>query len=219
MTALGVLGGSFDPVHRGHLALASHARFELGIDRVVLLPCADPPHKPRRSLAPRYHRLEMLYLAVEGLDGIGISTFEVARGGHCYTIDTLRALRDGTPAMRPVFLLGSDALSDMEIWRDHDALLDEFDFAVAMRPGDEDRARADSWPDFVRRHEIAGPAAGLPDLGAGGRVVRLAVPELPASSSLVRRRIARGDPIVDLVPARVARYIQRHGMYAGEADR
>ena len=218
MSAVGVLGGSFDPVHRGHIALADRARRELSLDRVLILPCADPPHKPERSLAAGFHRLEMIFLAVEGWEGVGVSTSEIERGGHCYTIDTLRALRTGTPALQPVFLLGSDALADIGTWRDHEALLAEFDFAVAMRPGDEFRPRAATWPDFVQPHLASVPPAGG-ELGAGGRVVRLEIPEFPVSSSAVRRRASRGEPIVDLVPARVARYIQRHDIYAEEAGR
>ena len=217
MSAVGILGGSFDPVHRGHIALADRARRKLSLDRVLMLPCADPPHKPERSLAAGFHRLEMILLAVEGWEGIGVSTSEIERGGHCYTIDTLRALRSRAPALQPVFLLGSDALADMGTWREHEALLVEFDFAVAMRPGDEFRSRAVTWPDFVQPHLESAPAGR--ELGTGGRVLRLDIPEFPASSSVVRHRAARGEPIDDLVPARVARYIQRHDIYAEEAGR
>jgi nicotinate-nucleotide adenylyltransferase len=218
LSVVGILGGSFDPVHRGHVAFADRARRQLSLDRVLLLPCADPPHKPERTLAAAFHRLEMIFLAVEGWAGVGVSTSEIERGGHCYTIDTLRTFRSGPPALQPVFLLGSDALADVGTWRDHEALLAEFDFAVAMRPGDEFRPRAETWPDFVQSHLATIPAGG-PELGTGGRVVRLEIPEFPASSSNVRRRASRGEPIDDLVPARVARYIQRHDIYAEEAGR
>jgi nicotinate-nucleotide adenylyltransferase len=147
-----------------------------------------------------------------------VSTWELERGGHCYTIDTLRAFRTGTPALQPVFLLGSDALADIATWREHEALLAEFDLAVAMRPGDEFRSRAAVWPDFVYPRLASIPPAGG-ELGTGGRVVRLEIPEFPASSSVVRRRASRGELIDDLVPARVARYIQRHDIYAEEASR
>ena len=93
MTTVGVLGGSFDPVHRGHIALACHALRTLGLDRVMLLPCADPPHQPDRALADRHHRLEMLYLAAEDRHGLQVSTLELAQRGVRFTIDTLRALR------------------------------------------------------------------------------------------------------------------------------
>lgn len=219
MTAVGVLGGTFDPVHRGHLALARRARVALGLERILLLPCADPPHKPERILAPRYHRLEMLHLAIEGWEGLEISTYEIARGGLHYTIDTLRALRNGIPPVEPVFLIGSDALAEIASWRHHDTLLAEFDFAVAIRPEDEAGPRSRPWPDNVLRRLTEAPVADDGTLGRGGRVFPLATPTIPVSSSLIRRCRAAGESLDDLVPARVARYIRRHGLYLEESHR
>jgi nicotinate-nucleotide adenylyltransferase len=219
LTSVGVLGGSFDPVHRGHIELARHARESLGLTRVLLLPCSDPPHKPERALAARYHRLEMLYRAVEDREGIEVSTYEISRGGVCYTIDTLRALRVGTPSLAPVFLCGSDALADLSSWREHDALLAEFDFAAVIRPDDSGGSRDPRWPGAVSRRVSPLPPAGGPGLGAGGRVFRLDVPAIAVSSSLVRSRLADRGTIGDLVPASVARYIHRHRLYSEEAPR
>ena len=219
MIPIGVLGGSFDPVHRGHVALACHARRVLGLDRVLLMPCADPPHKPDRVLAARYHRLEMLYLAVEDRPGIEVSTFEIAQGGIHYTIDTLRALRAGTPPLAPVFLCGSDALAEVGSWREHESLLAEFDFAAVVRPADAGGPRPSEWPDIVMRRVSPIPQAGEAALGGGGHVFSLDMPGVAVSSSLVRARWASGNPPDDLVPARVARYIQRHRLYAEEAAR
>jgi nicotinate-nucleotide adenylyltransferase len=216
VSAVGVLGGTFDPVHRGHLALALRARRALGISRILLVPCADPPHKPDRALAERYHRLEMLYLAVEGSDGLEICTYEIARGGLHYTIDTLRALRIEHPSEPPVFLIGSDALADMATWREHERLLEEFDFAVAMRPESDDVPRPHGWPEQVSRNLVPAPVIGDASMGRGGRVFPLTIPTIPVSSSLVRRQCAAGESLDDLVPVRVARYIQRHGLYAEE---
>jgi nicotinate-nucleotide adenylyltransferase len=201
------------------LALACRARRALGLARVLLLPCADPPHKPERALAERFHRLEMLYLAIEGWEGLEVSTFEIARGGIHYTIDTLRALRAAEPPLAPLFLIGSDALADIGSWRDYEALLAEFDFAVAVRPEDDSLPRPRPWPEHVERRLATIPVTGDEAMGSGGRVFRLAVPTIPVSSSLVRRQHASGEPLDDLVPARVARYIQRHGLYTEEARR
>ena len=219
MIPVGVLGGSFDPVHRGHVALARHALGSLGLERVLLLPCADPPHKPDRALAPRYHRLEMLYLAVEDQRGLEVSTFEIAQGGVRYTIDTLRALRSGTPSLAPVFLCGSDALADISSWREHEALLAEFDFAAVIRPNDEGGRQNPGWPDVVARKVASLPPEGGDGLGTGGRVFYLELPTLAVSSSLVRARRVSGRTVEDLVPARVARYIQRHRLYSEEVPR
>lgn len=219
MTTVGVLGGSFDPVHRGHVALARHALRTLGLGRVILLPCAEPPHKPDRALAARHHRLEMLYLAAEDRQGLHVSTFELAQRGVCFTIDTLRALRSGAPSLEPIFLCGSDALADITSWREHEALLSEFDFASVNRPVDTGTARERGWSDSVARRVAPLPAAGGPGLGAGGHVYPLDLPAIAVSSSLVRKRLASGQAVFDLVPARVARYIQRHRLYSEEDSR
>jgi nicotinate-nucleotide adenylyltransferase len=189
------------------------------LERVLLLPCAEPPHKHDRALAEAYHRIEMLHLAVEGWEGLGISTFEIARGGVRYTIDTLRALRSGPPPLAPVFLCGSDALADVASWREHEALLAEFDFAAVDRPNDAGDPSDSALPEIVtaRLSSLPPPAGG--DVGVGGRVFRLRLPALAVSSSLVRARCASGRLSDDLVPVRVARYIQRHRLYTEEAHR
>jgi nicotinate-nucleotide adenylyltransferase len=217
--SVGVLGGSFDPVHRGHLALASQALRTFRLSQVLLLPCAQPPHKPGRALAAPHHRLEMLYLAAEDRPGLQISTLEIAQGGVHFTIDTLRALRANTPSVGPVFLCGSDALAEVASWREYQSLLAEFDFAAVIRPSDRGEPREPHWPDDVARRLSPFPPGDAGELGAGGRVYRLDMPALAISSSLVRERRAAGQPVEDLVPARVARYIQRHRLYVEEGPR
>lgn len=196
---VGILGGSFDPVHRGHLEIARAAREALELRHVWLVPCSVPPHKPGRRLAPSYDRLEMLYLAIEGRPGLEVATDELARGGVCYTIDTLRALR--ARGVEPVFLLGSDALADMPSWRETDALRREFDFGVVRRAA----TGSDGVPD--------------PTALAGGRVVPIPMPVDPVSSSAIRALAAEGRPLHDLVPGRVARYIQSRRLFRREASR
>jgi len=218
LNAVVVLGGSFDPVHRGHVELAVRARQLLGLEHAFLLPCSDPPHKPDRALAARYHRLEMLYLAAEDRPGVRISTFELARGGVCFTVDTLRGLRKGAPSVAPVFVCGSDALADIGSWREHEALLSEFDFAAVIRPREVARIPDLDWPELVTRRVRPLPPDG-PPIGAGGRVFRMDLPMPSVSSSLVRARCVAGQSVDDLVPARVARYIQRHRLYSEEAPR
>jgi nicotinate-nucleotide adenylyltransferase len=216
--ATGILGGTFDPVHRGHVALASAACSALGLARVVLLPCAVPPHKPERRVAPGYDRLEMLYLAIEGYPGLTVGTDELERGGMCFTIDTLRAVR--ARGTSPVFLVGSDALSEIETWREHAALLLEFDLAVVERRPVEGASDLAPWPAAVReRLASLPPGSGGPALGSGGRIFRVPVEPPAVSSRLVRARLAAGDPVDDLVPARVARYIQLRRLYRQEATR
>lgn len=216
MIPVGVLGGSFDPVHRGHVALASHALSTLGLSRVLLVPCAEPPHKPDRALAARYHRLEMLYLALQDHPGLEVSTIEIAKGGIQYTIDTLRALRSASPAFAPVFLCGYDALLDILLWRDYRALLAEFDFAAVTRASSGPPHQDAEWPPILLERMRSRPISGDAPLGEGGRVYNVSMPEIDISSSAVRSRRARGLAVDHLVPASVARYIQRHRMYSEE---
>ena len=132
---------------------------------------------------------------------------------------TLRALRSLTPSLAPIFLCGSDALADVATWREHEALLAEFDFAAVIRPTDAGGPRNLGWPEIVARNVAPLPSAGGRALGTGGRVFCLDMPALAASSSLVRARSGSGRPVDDLVPARVARYIQRHRLYMEEVTR
>src|SRR5262249_54561463 len=160
---------------------------------------ADPP------AARPYHRLEMLYLAAEGWTGLGVSAFELALGGVRYTIDTLRALRRrGT---EPVFVIGSDALSEIGTWRAYAQPLAQFAFAAVVRGVDAGSGPDKPWPEAVVRRlaDATALGAGGP-LGVGGRVVPVPMRPPAVSSSLVRERAAEGLPIDDLVPARVARY-------------
>ena len=212
---VGILGGTFDPVHRGHVALAEAVRRELSLPRVLLLPCSLPPHKPERRIAPAYERLEMLYLATEDRPGLSVATDELARGGVCYTIDTLRALR--ARGETPVFLLGADALAEIETWREYRALLEEFDVVAVERAAVDGVPPEMAWPESVRSRLAARPAT--PPLGAGGRIVRVAALPPAVSSRQVRARLASGRPVTDLVPARVDRYIQLRRLYRQEAAR
>jgi nicotinate-nucleotide adenylyltransferase len=161
----------------------------------------------------------MLYLAVEDREGLHVSTFEIAQRGVRYTIDTLRALRSDAPPFAPVFLCGSDALADVASWREHEALLAEFDFAAVVRPNDAGGPRDPGWPDVVARRVAPLPTTAGTAVGAGGRVFCVEMPALAISSSLVRASTASGRPIDHLVPARVARYIQRHRLYSEEVAR
>jgi nicotinate-nucleotide adenylyltransferase len=219
VSAVGILGGSFDPVHRGHIALACHAQKVLALEGVLLLPCADPPHKPGRALAARYHRLEMLHLAVEDRPRTCVSTLEIAEAGVHYTIDTLRALRRSAPSLRPVFLCGSDALAEIDSWREHESLLAEFDFAAVIRPGAAGETSPSAWPEVVTRRISPLPEGADVPLGEGGRVFRLDMPSVSVSSSAIRACCAAGEAVDHLVPVRVARYIQRHRIYSEEAAR
>jgi nicotinate-nucleotide adenylyltransferase len=224
LVTVGVVGGTFDPVHVGHLHVARQVRSVFGLERVLLVPCALQPHKPKGPRASGADRLAMVELAVDGEPGLEASALEVERGGVSYTIDTLDALRSQDRA--PLFIVGLDSVADLPTWHEHERLLSEYDLVAVDRPGCSVAARAvGGHPALARRLQpvAARPGAGAALLGPGtargGRIFHVAIPPCDVSSSLVRSRILAHEPITDLVPPRVARYIQDHGLYGGEVDR
>ena len=196
--SVGILGGTFDPIHHGHLVIAEEAREALGLERVILVPAATPPHKPGRPVTDAVHRLAMARLAIEGNPAFSVSTLEVDRGGASYTVDTLEALREDGIA-EPWFVLSAEALAGLPAWREPDRVLALARLAVVPRGGFEPLDRA--WV-----------AARFP--GRVDRVRFLDGPLLPISGSVVRRRAAAGRSVRYLVPDAVADYIARHALYA-----
>ena len=196
--SVGIIGGTFDPIHNGHLAIAEEAREALGLERVVFMPASGPPHKPGRPVASPEHRLAMVRLAVEGNQAFEASDLEVTRGGTSYTVDTLEALRAAGLA-DPWLILSSEALAGLPTWREPVRILGHARVAVVPRSG-FDRLG----PEWVE--------ARFP--GASARVRFLAGPLLPISGSVVRRRAAAGRSVRYLVPDAVAAYIAQHSLYA-----
>jgi nicotinate-nucleotide adenylyltransferase len=208
---LGVLGGTFDPVHRGHLDAAAAARAALALDEVLFVPAHDPPHKPLDPHASPFHRFALVALATQDLPGSTVSDLELAREGASYTADTLRALhRDGWQPAQIFFILGADAFAEIATWREFPAVLDMAHFAVVARPGTTLDAALARTPAL--RPRVAGRAHGSAGLEPAIHLVEARTCD--ASSSAIRARLARRAPIDDLVPAAVARYIVAHGLYA-----
>jgi nicotinate-nucleotide adenylyltransferase len=217
---IGVLGGTFDPVHEGHLRIADHARERLGWRRTLLMPAALPPHKTRAEVETAPHREAMLRLAVRGRVGLEISTFELHSGRVCYTIDTLRQLRDGRPACRPVFILGMDSVREIVTWKDWRQLIEEFDLAAFDRPDHEPPSGPGVHEEVAARMITAAPDASPEawEVGCGGRIFVLPAPPIPISSSAIRARARAGLDLGSLVPPDVARYIHDMGLYRQEKD-
>ncbi len=195
---LGLLGGTFDPVHRGHLALARAARDELGLDEVLFLPAGQPWRKAGQMIASNEHRLAMLRRALEGEAAFQVSRLELERPGPSYTADTLEALRDDRPEDELFFLLGEDALMDLPNWERPRRILELARLAVARR--------ADSSLEALEEAERRLP-------GLGERVVWLKRPALAVSATEIRERVSEGQPIGGLVPAAVEEYIRIQGLY------
>lgn len=201
MTRLGLLGGTFDPVHVGHLDAAAAARSALALDGVLFVPAHDPPHRQVDPRATAFHRFALLALAVDGVEGYRLSDLELRRSGPSYTATTLRALHaEGWSPAQLFFIIGADAFAEIATWYDYPSVLDCANFVVVARPG------APTVPTTPAR-----PAR--PDQ-PGIHLVE--APTRDVSSTAIRVRLAAGHAISDLVPAPVARYIAAHGLYGSE---
>jgi len=193
MSRIGLLGGSFDPVHDAHIALAEAALHTLELAEVQLIPAANPWQREPLKAAPE-HRLRMLELAVAGHAGLSVNAIEITRGGATYTIDTLRAL----PPARYVWLLGADQLVNFTTWHAWQDIAARVDLAVAVRPGTVLQV-----PDDVAKL-----------LARHGHVLQeLPFAPMDVSASHIRAQLAGGAPPANLLDPAVAGYIARHGLY------
>lgn len=201
---LGVLGGSFDPIHLGHLLVAEEARETLACDRVLLVPAARPPHKPDRILTPYAQRLRMVELAVTGLDGLAASDLERDADHPSFTVETLRRLRSAEAGAELWLILGADSLEDIPNWREPEEIGRLAQIAVYPRPGwtGELALLADRAP-LTRRWR------------AEGRIHLLDGPPVDLSASEIRRRAAAGRSLRFLVTEEVRRFILEQRLYRG----
>lgn len=198
---LGVLGGTFDPPHYGHLSLADTARVQLRLERVLFAPAGQPPHKPGDRPSPVAQRVALLEaaLADAGEPAFVLSRVDLDRPGPHYTVEALTALREAYPAAQVWFLIGSDSLADLPRWRDPARIIALARLAVLARPG--------SAPDLDQL------STAVPRLRQ--RVDWLPGPPLDLSSSALRARAHQGLPLRYLVPPSVEAYVHEHGLYGG----
>ncbi|HEY4278508.1 MAG TPA: nicotinate-nucleotide adenylyltransferase [Conexibacter sp.] len=195
---VGILGGTFNPPHLAHLVCAQEAHARLGLDRVVLMPAGEPPHKQVAPGDPSpEQRYELCLRAVEGDDRFTVSRAELDRPGRSYTVDTLRLLRERDPGDELTFIVGGDMAASLPSWHDAEAVLELATLAVAERRG-------------AMRAAIE---QALAPLAGSERVVFFDMPRFDLSSSEVRERVAEGRPIRYLVPDAVAQTIAANGLY------
>ncbi len=199
------MGGTFDPIHHGHLVAAEAVRTGLGLERVVFVPASSPPHKVGRRISPAGHRLAMVWLATLSNPSFEVSTIELERDGVSYTIDTVRYLRRQYGDNADLFFItGADAVLEIMSWKNARELLRMCQFVAVTRPG----------------YSMAGLEALRESLGPDlvGRIQGFEVPALAISSSDLRRMVKGGKSIRYLTPESVSQYIQKNGLYAGTCE-
>ena len=218
---VGVLGGRFDPVHRGHLATAAAARRGLRLDRVLMLPSRLSPHRKRPAEAGGADRLAMVALAARDDPSLEPCDLELAADGPSYTATTLRKLHErGHPRTSLFFIVGADAFADVAAWHDYPRLLDAAHFVVVSRPGHPVGSLPDALPALrPRLRAVTGDTVARTDGASQTPVVFLLDADTPdISSTDIRARLARGYPLGERVPASVAEYIDRRRLYRPAAE-
>ena len=194
---LGVYGGTFDPIHTGHLAIARGVVAHCGLDRLLFVPSARPPHKQGHAMAPPDDRYHMAELATRHDPRLEVSDTEINRPGLSYTVDTLEALRRKYGGASEIHLvLGADSLLEIDTWHAPDRIFDLATVVTVPRPGKDLTGVDPGWLD---------------------RVVTIHLPEIDVSSTDIRRRVGQGLPIAHLVPEEVAGYIEERGLYRDSA--
>jgi nicotinate-nucleotide adenylyltransferase len=194
----GILGGTFDPIHYGHLVIAEQTREQLGLAGVLFMPAAQPPHKPDREISPPSHRRAMVELAIAGNSTFSLLAIELERDGPSYSVDSLERLTSERPDDRFVFIVSVEAARELPRWHNPRRLLELCEIAVVPRLGYS--GLEDGWA-----------AATFP--GQEGRFIAVDSPSLGHSASQIRRRVSDGRSIRYLVPPAVEDYITRYGLY------
>lgn len=204
---LGIFGGTFDPVHYGHLLLAEYCREQLSLDEVWFLPTAVPPHKQQRDLTPAVARVEMLGLAIGGHESFRVCTYEVDRGGVNYTVDTLAHFAAEDPSREMYFLMGADSLRDLHSWRQPERIC-KLAIPVVVQ-------RAISGGTAVGDDVDLAPLAKLVDAARLDtiRQHQVRMPRIDLSASDIRRRVAEGHSIRYQTPRAVEMYLETLGVY------
>jgi len=195
---IGLFGGSFDPVHYGHLAIAEGARDQAQLDEVIFIPAGKNPFKPRQSQAHREHCFEMIKQAIQENDQFSLSRVEMDKPGESYTIDTIRLIKEKREG-EYYWIIGSDLLFSIEDWKMSDQLLKEVGFIVVMRPGDLHQCIDEKIEALRARYDCT--------------IKPVYLPELDISSTKLREMLSNGQSIRYFTPDPVIDYIKEHGLY------
>jgi nicotinate-nucleotide adenylyltransferase len=214
---IGILGGTLDPIHLGHLDAVTAAREALSLERVLIIPAHVPPHRSVPVSSP-FHRFAMAALAVNGMDGIEVSDLELATPGPSYTADTLARLQAhfGLGPSQIFFIIGADAFAEIETWSRYPAVLDLAQFVVVARPGMTLSQMRDRLPQL--RHRMRLPRRQTADEATGTLIFLVDALTADVSSTAIRQRIAAGERVSGMVPAAVESHILQHGLYRQRHD-
>lgn len=193
---IGLMGGTFDPVHYGHLVIAEVAQAEFELDRVIWIPAGDPPHKKRYEVTPQEHRYAMVVLATASNERFEVSRWELERSGPSYSIDTILHFKAENPGAELFFITGADAILEILTWHRHEEVIRSCRFIAVTRPGYDLDRLGTVLPAEYRQ-----------------QVSLLTAPGVDISSTAIRGRVPAGDPIRYLVPETVETYIRKHRLY------
>lgn len=199
MAALGIMGGTFDPVHIGHLLAAEWVRFEFNMDKVIFVPAASPPHKAGEGVTDIEHRYQMVEIAIRDNPYFGISPVEKERDGKSYTVDTMAYFRELYPGKDLYFIMGTDSLLSFSTWKNPDLLVTLCSFIVVSRPGyiiPDDFWKKEGLPSLLRK-----------------KLYVVEIPGMDISSSEIRERIKQDKSVRYLLPREVEEYIYIHKLY------
>ena len=200
---IGIMGGTFDPIHQGHLVLADQVRENFGLDQIVFIPVGGAPHKDTKGMTSKLDRYSMTVAATASNPYFSVSKIEIDKEGKTYTVDTIKELKKQLNSQDELFFItGADAIMLLETWKDVDQLVKEVNFIAATRPG-YDRASLEA---SIKQFED----------NLGANILLTSVPALAISSTDIRNRVANGQTIRYLVPESVNSYIEVRGLYHGE---
>ncbi len=202
MAKIGILGGTFDPIHNGHLKLGAQARDQIGLDQVWFMPSGHPPHKRDHHVTEGRERREMVELAIAGIPGFVYSGAELAREGNTYTAQTLSLLHRQYPAQDFYFIIGADSLYEIETWYHPELVMSQCTLVAAGRPCRYEHIGLEEQAAYLRERY-------------GAKVVLLHFDEIDISSEEIRRLAGEGRAVDAYVPAPVDAYIREHGLYRG----
>jgi nicotinate-nucleotide adenylyltransferase len=216
---IGLFGGTFDPIHWGHLRSAEEVREAFALDRIFFIPAANPPHKKRRPKATAQHRLEMVRLAIAKNPGFALSTVEITRPGKSYSIETLRHFVRKRPSKQTLyFILGFDAFREIGSWKEFEKIFPLCHMIVTSRPGCRDSLSLSEMPVAVRRLFCYDRYKKIYRHKSGTKLLFLRITDMAISASEIRNRLMRRKSVRYLVPLEVERYIKKKSLYQGRRE-